>query len=181
MFCDGVQVFSCFHVWLAMYAATRHHVEGLPLPDPVEGKASYYPHYIFTTSKHAHKRMAQEAHYSALKRAMIAADMSLNGQVTHRARHETAVQLRTIHSAPAAEVCAHAGWNQSIWNQAYAQLPTGDLLAKVAGFGNRQHYFCAHALLDPSDYPQFQPMVEAFYPGISEKLKRLKKVMKSAW
>lgn len=159
-----------------MYEATKHHVEGTPLPDPLTGKASYYTHYVFNTSRHPHKQMTQEAHYAALKSAMTAADMPHNGQVTHKPRHEQALELRTCRSQPAHEVGALAGWNYSVMMQTYAQLPTGDMMSSVAGYGDRQYYLCVHALLDPSQMPEFQPMVEAFYPGIPAKLARLKEV-----
>lgn len=160
-----------------MFAATKHHVEGIPLPDPLEGKDKYYPNYVFNTSRAPGQRMAQEAHYAALKKSMQNAEMTNNGQVTHKPRHEQAVQLRTIFSAPAAEIAAHAGWNYTVMMQFYAQLPSGDLLAHLAGCGNRQYYMCVHGLLDPCEIPAFQAMVDAFYPGLQAKLKELKQVM----
>ena len=132
-----------------MFAATKHHVKGIPLPHLLEGKDKYHPSFVFNTFRAPGQHMAQEAHYAALKKAMQNAEITDNGQVTHKPCHEQAVQHRTIFSAPAAEIAAHAGWNYTVVMQYYSQLPSGELLAQLAGCGNRQYYMCVHALLDP--------------------------------
>jgi len=98
------QVFQCFITALAFYEATEIHVEGKARVDPKKGKGTYYRDFVFMSSDDPKKKMRREAHINMVRQALAAADYSKNGQVTHRPRHQTAVDLRVVFSLPVAEL-----------------------------------------------------------------------------
>ena len=158
----------CFITWLAFYEATAVHIGNKPRASPKTGKQHYYRHYVFMSGDNPAKKMRLEAHADAVKEAHAAAGYSKNGQVTHRARHETAVDLRVTFNIAVAELAAAGGWDGTTKLADYAQLPTQEILAMLAGFGGRKYYLIVHALLDPEQMEEFKTMVLAFYPGVRE-------------
>jgi len=174
-------VFQCFITALAFYEATEIHVEGKARVDPKKGKGAYYRDFVFMSSDDPRKKMRREAHIKMMRNALAAADYSKNGQVTHRPRHQTAVDLRVVFSLPVAELAAAGGWDGTTKLSDYAQLPSQDLLAHLAGFGGRMYYLIIHTLLDPGQMEEFSAMVEAFYPGVEDDLQWMKQVRPQTW
>ena len=170
------QVFQCFITALAFYEATEIHVEGKARVDPKKGKGTYYRDFVFMSSDDPKKKMRREAHINMVRQALAAADYSKNGQVTHRPRHQTAVDLRVVFSLPVAELAAAGGWDGTTKLSDYAQLPCQDVLAKLAGFGARMYYLVTHTLLDPGQMEEFSAMVAAFYPGVEDDLQWMQQV-----
>jgi len=95
------------------------------------------------------------------KKAFEYAGYSVNGQVTHRSRHDGAVTGRLQLDASTQSVGDMGDWQQTVLTEVYARLPRGTDLAKFAEFGSRDHYSAVEGLLDPSIMPEFKGMVQA--------------------
>ena len=106
---------------------------------------------------------------------------SLRSQVTHRARHEVPADLRINHNITSDELSVLGGWDVSVKNQVYARLPTGTLLAKMAGCPSRQGYIVFWLLLDPLAFPEFCGMVQQIYTAVPERLEKLREVGIRLW
>ena len=137
---------------------------------PEEGKLGCY---LFSANSKATKQMRLDAHSTAFQAALDAAGYSRNGQITHRPRHESAVVFRSVYNGTLNELAAFGGWDGTTKLTDYAQLPASNTLAVHAGFGSREHYAVVRALLDPWDFDEFRPMVEAFYPGLRKMKERM--------
>lgn len=74
------------------------------------------------------------------------------------------------------EISAIGGWNTQVLDQQYATLLTGDSLAIVTGFANQASYCVPRLLLDPACMPEFAPLVDAVFPGLSAELRLMQQV-----
>lgn len=158
-----------------MYWAFQVLVVGRSLPD-TSAKERYYREYTFSASPNRTSQMDLVQHGDAFKEAQRAAGYAPNGLVTHRSRHEVPTTMRVVYDASNEELSVMCDWDQSIRNQVYARLPSGSMMARLAGCPSRQGYIVFWLLLKPSELADFRSMVADIYPHVPQLLDSLRRV-----
>ena len=176
---DSVYVFSYMQVYkcplgtMAMWNVTKHHLAQLPMPDILGGKAGWYKNLIFSVGNL--DTAYQPAHqYEQVRAAQTRAGIRKNGVVCHLPRHASAFQARAMYSEAAGEVAIAGGWQKSQMQGVYCQVPSGDSLARRAGYSaGRAGAANFRQIISPLSFVETAPMIEEF-PGLCEQLDLLR-------
>jgi hypothetical protein len=103
-------------------------------------------------------------------------DVGVYRRKQHYGRKHKVSLLRTLYGTPLDEIDLMGHWAGDVKEQHYAQMPAKDPVAQTLGALSAALYYLERGDLDPSNFKEFEAMVNSVLPWIGRKLARAEEV-----